>query len=402
MDRSMRVGLLSARFPPDVMAGAELQAQQLAEELARRGHDVTVFTRRGPGRPYEQRQGGYLICRRNELPVPGLRVVWDTLAGLRQIAELRPRPQVLLSYLTINGLVGVAAQAALRIPAVVYIRGNKEYLLSHPGGAESAFKRVLVPAIYRRVGCLLVQSKSMLDDVHAQLTAAGEVALAEQLRSKTRIIPNGIRLSRGGRANGRRVVYVGRLIEDKGVADLLTAMRQFPGTEVWVVGDGPDRGRLEALAGDQPVTFTGHLAHAEVLNVLQQARVLVLPTHLGDGLPNVILEAMAYGVPVVSTRTAGIPDVVQHGETGFLFEPGDIDQMAFYIGRLLSDDALWQTLGQGSLEAVQFYSWDAVAPQIEAVLEEVIASSLARNSATTSGGVPSEESGQAPARGVPE
>jgi glycosyltransferase involved in cell wall biosynthesis len=402
MDGSMRVGLLSARFPPDVVAGAELQAQQLAEELARRGHDVTVFTRRGPGRPCQQRQDGYLIRRRNELPVPGLRVVWDTLAGLRQVAQQRPRPQVLLSYLTINGLVGVVAQAVLGIPTVVYIRGNKEYRLSHPGGAESAVKRVLVPGIYRRIGCLLVQSKSMLDDVHAQLTTAGKVALAEQLRAKTRVIPNGIRLSRGARATGRRVLYVGRLIEDKGVADLLRAMRQLTGAEVWVVGDGPDRGRLEALAGDQTVTFTGHLAHAEVLDGLQQARVLVLPTHLGDGLPNVILEAMAYGVPVVATHTAGIPDVVHHGETGFLIEPGDVDQMALYIGRLLSDDALWQALSQRSLEVVQSYSWDAVTPQIEAVLKEVISGSLAGKSATTSGSVPSEESSQAPARGVPK
>ena len=116
------------------------------------------------------------------------------------------------------------------------------------------------------------------------------------------------------------------------------------------------------------VTFLGRVAPSEVNTYLQQARMLVHPSHLGDGLPNSILEAMSCGVPVIATRTSGMPDIVQHEETGFLFEPGDTTQLTRYIHRLNSDDQLWQQMGTRSMEAVQQYSWDKVVPQIEQLL----------------------------------
>jgi glycosyltransferase involved in cell wall biosynthesis len=366
----VNIGLLIGRFPPDLIGGAELQVQQLATDLARRGHNVTVFTRRYSDRPYHQWQDGYLIRRRNEFPVPGLRMVWDTFPALWNIARRRPSPQVLLCYQTLNsGLIGIVAQLLLGIPAVVSIRGNREYRLRH-----STSNRLLVPAIYRRARYLIVQSSRILDDLHTQLRLADHAALSDQLQPKIKVIPNGICIPHGIRSNGTKVVYVGRLIRNKGIADLLLAMKQLPGAEALIVGDGPDRARLESLAGEMPVTFVGQVPPSAVVDYLQQARLLVLPSHLGDGLPNVILEAMACGVPVVATRTAGIPDLVRHKETGFLFEPGDIQQMVSYIDRLLKDDRLWKSLSKHSPKVVQAYSWDVITPQIEELLRAAVIS----------------------------
>jgi glycogen(starch) synthase len=360
----VNIGIVIGRFPPDQIGGAELQSQQLAAELARRGHQVTVFTRRYSGRPYRQRQEGYLICRRDELPPPGVRAVWDIPAALWNIARLRPRPEVLLCYQTLNsGLIGVLAQSLLGIPAIVSIRGNREYRWS-----GSAVNRFLVPAIYRRARHLVVQSSRILEDLHTQLKSVGQHALIRQIEHKISVIPNGIRMPAAARSDGDKVVYVGRLIENKGVADLLQAMKQFPDSKVLIVGDGPDRARLESLAQGMQVTFAGQVAPSAVIDYLRQARLLVLPSHLGDGLPNVIIEAVANGVPVVATRTAGIPDLVHHGETGFLYEPGDIQQMTAHIGRLLTDDALRERYSQGGRQVAHAYSWDAVAPQVEQLL----------------------------------
>lgn len=364
----MNIGLLIGRFPPDRIGGAELQTKQLATELARRGHDVTVFTRRYSDRPYRQRQNGYLIRRRNELPVPGLRMVWDNFPALWHIAQHRPRPQVLLCYQTLNsGLIGVIAQSLLGIPAIVSVRGNNEYLLR-----KSVINRLLVPGIYRRARYLIVQSPRMLDDLHTQLRLAGQATLSDRLQPKTKVIPNGIRMPLDARSNGTKVVYIGRLIRNKGVADLLQAVKQLPGVEVLIVGDGPDRKRLESFAEGMSVTFTGQVMPSAVIDYLQQARILVLPSYLGDGLPNVILEAMACGIPVVATHTAGIPDLVRHEETGFLFAPGDIQRMASYIDRSLKDDGLWRSLGEHSVEVVQSYAWDVITPQIEQLLLDAI------------------------------
>lgn len=364
----MDIGILIGRFPPDLLGGAELQAKQVAEQLAKRGHHVVVFTRRYHNRPYLEQVDGYTICRRNELPLPGLRMVWDTFPALWNIARHRPRPQVLLCYQTLNsGLIGVIAQLLLGIPAVVSIRGNREYRLHN-----STTNRLLVPHLYRHARYLMVQSPRILEDLDTQLRLANKTDLSDKLQFKIRVIPNGIQMPFGAQSGGSKVVYIGRLIQDKGIADLLLAMKQLPDVEVLIVGDGPDRKCLESLAEGMSVTFTGQVVPSAIAGCLQQARVLVLPSYLGDGLPNVILEAMACGVPVVATSIAGIPDLVRHGQTGFLFQPGDTQQMASHIDRILEDDGLWKSLGDRSLEVVQSYSWDVIIPQIEQLLLSAI------------------------------
>jgi glycosyltransferase involved in cell wall biosynthesis len=363
----MNIGLLVTRFPPDVIGGAELQTKQLAAALARRGHNVVVFTRRYQNRPYLEQQDGYLIRRRNELPIAAVRMLWDVLPALRDIARHSPRPEVLLCYQTFNsGLIGAVAQAVLGIPAIVAIRGSQEYRLD-----QSLAHRSLVPPIYRQVRQIIVQSARIENDLHEQLEAGGQTSLSKQIAKKVVVIPNGIDLNHNPRSTGTKIVYVGRLIQEKGVADLLQAVRHLPGTETLIVGDGPDRCRLESLAAGTPVTFVGQVKPTRVVDFLRQARLLVLPSHIGDGLPNVILEAMACGVPAVATHTAGIPDLVRHGETGFLFAPEDIQQMTHCMRQLLDDDALWQRMAQRSRERVREYSWEEITPRVEQVLQQV-------------------------------
>ena len=363
----MNIGILVGGFPPEVLAGAELQVKQVSEQLTARGHQVTIFTRSFGFYPSRMEKDGYIVYPRRVLPVKGIRMIWDTGTTLWNIINSHPRPQVLLCYQTIiNGLIGVLAQILLGIPCVVSIRGNEEYRLD-----KSNPYKYIVPLVYGAAKSIIVQTPGMMDDLLKQLQIAGKIELSENVHSKTQIIPNGVHLPKvnpRNRIKVTKVIYIGRLVPQKGVSDLIIAMKQLPKVDLIVVGDGPDRTRLESIANGASTTFVGHVSHAAVPNYLQQARVLVLPSHLGDGLPNVILEAMSWGVPVVSTYTAGIPDIVKHGETGYLCEPGDVGKIAAYIGCLLADDKLHHKLSVQSLNAVQSYSWNSVAPQIEQVL----------------------------------
>jgi colanic acid/amylovoran biosynthesis glycosyltransferase len=151
------------------------------------------------------------------------------------------------------------------------------------------------------------------------------------------------------RENGAAtIICVGRMSPEKGQAGLLRAFarlrRSRPDLKLRLVGDGSERGSLEALASELgvagAVTFAGRLSEAETLAEIARSDLLALPS-LMEGLPIVLMEAMAVGVPVVASRVAGIPELVEDGATGLLFPPSDWGALAAAIERLLGDEALY-------------------------------------------------------------
>ena len=153
----------------------------------------------------------------------------------------------------------------------------------------------------------------------------------------------------------RRIVAVGRLAKDKGFAFLLRAARLLQDrgleVEVEIVGDGPEGGALRALAGElgiaPRVRFRGWLKFEEVQRVMSEATILVHPSdRIGDGLPNVLREAMALGTPVIASRIAGIPEALDDGRCGLLVPSGDLEALADAIARLLQHADLRQTFAR--------------------------------------------------------
>ena len=149
------------------------------------------------------------------------------------------------------------------------------------------------------------------------------------------------------------ITCVGRLSPEKGQTGLLRAFARLrskhPDAVLRLVGDGPDRDALERLASDLgiggAVTFAGRLPEQETLAEIARADILVLPSFM-EGLPIVLMEAMALGVPVIASRVAGIPELVSDGKTGLLFAPSDWDELAHCMERLLGDKALGESLAQ--------------------------------------------------------
>lgn len=173
---------------------------------------------------------------------------------------------------------------------------------------------------------------------------------------KLHIVHCGIEPERYGRtrATAPRLLFVGRLAAVKGVPVLFEAMDrlrgEFPDLEVTLVGDGPDRKALEreAPAG---VTFAGYRSQSEVAEMLRDSRALVLPS-FAEGVPVVLMEAMASGLPVIATRIAGIPELVEEGRSGLLVPPGDAEALAEAIRRVLSDADLRDRMGAAGRERV--------------------------------------------------
>lgn len=142
---------------------------------------------------------------------------------------------------------------------------------------------------------------------------------------------------------GHRLLFVGRLVAAKGLPILLEAMTQLGDTVLQVVGDGPDRKMLEDMAQSlglsNRVSFLGYQSQTQVRELLKQADVFALSS-FAEGVPVVLMEAMAAGIPVIATRIAGIPELVQHEESGLLVSPGDAAGFASAICQLLEDPEL--------------------------------------------------------------
>ncbi|MGH8900580.1 MAG: glycosyltransferase [Egibacteraceae bacterium] len=198
-----------------------------------------------------------------------------------------------------------------------------------------------------------------------------------------RVIFHGVDVERfrpGGPAEPGLIVSIGRLVEKKGFAVLLAACQRLAAREFRCViyGDGPLRAELAAqidrlgLAGR--VSLAGACTQRELAGVLQRAEVFAFTPLQGadgdrDGIPNVLLEAMASGLAVVSTAVGGVGEAVQHGVNGLLAEPGDADAVAGHLAALLEDDGGRRRLGAAARQtAVERFDARVWAQQLAALL----------------------------------
>ena len=163
-----------------------------------------------------------------------------------------------------------------------------------------------------------------------------------------------------------RVLAVGRLVPKKGFTHLLDAVarlrRRGLDVHLTILGDGPERRRLEAqtarLGLADHVTMPGSVPNEAVWTALQASHALAMPSVRAkdgnlDGIPNVVLEAMAVARPVIGTRISGIPEVVLPGETGLLAEPGDAGALADALARLAADRKEAAAMGRRARAFVQ-------------------------------------------------
>lgn len=183
------------------------------------------------------------------------------------------------------------------------------------------------------------------------------------------------------RPPGRYAAFVGRISPEKGVRTLVDAAR-IAGIPVRVAGAGAPAEMLAAATPD--VEFVGPLGRAEVPAFLAGARFLVVPSLFEEPFGIVAAEAMGQGVPVVAARSGGLPEVVEEGETGLLFEPGDAAALAERMTRLWNDPALAYELGRnGRAKALREYEKGVYCTRLEQVYESILS---ARPIPTTAAG----------------
>lgn len=173
-------------------------------------------------------------------------------------------------------------------------------------------------------------------------------------------------------------VYLGRLHEIKGVKTLLNAFKKInpKSIKLLLIGDGPQRAELEQLThnlGLQNVVFCGHQNFEALLNLLSNAMFNVLPSEVYENNPMSILECMALGKPTIGARIGGIPELIEDGKDGLLFQSGNADDLAEKLEELLSDTKRTQAMGRAAREKVELnYNPKNHLNQIQAIYNKLL------------------------------
>jgi len=142
-----------------------------------------------------------------------------------------------------------------------------------------------------------------------------------------------------GRGDGGYALYVGRLTAEKGVGTLIRAWRQLSGIPLRIAGDGELRAPLEREAAGLPIEFLGRIPAARVIELMQGAAMLVVPSECYEGFPRVVVEAFATGAPLVAANLGGLGELVTEGVDGVKFRSGSAADLAAAVSRL------WQAPG---------------------------------------------------------
>lgn len=276
------------------------------------------------------------------------------------VAVRRFRPDVVHAHWVIpQGLV--ARTVARRVPMVVTTLGGDLYALN------ARPLRALKGSVLRHAAAVTVMNAQMRDAALGLGANPGT----------TRVLPMGADLRavaarRRPRPDGgpTRLLFVGRLVEKKGLAVLISALRPSDNgaVELSVVGDGPLRSELEQAAAGLPVTFLGQLGRPALMRAYAEHDVVVVPSVLAasgdqDGLPVALLEAMGSGCAIVASDLPGLNEAVEDGVSGALVPSGDADALRAALEGLVADPERRAAMGEAARRRAEDFSVDAIGRQ---------------------------------------
>jgi type III pantothenate kinase len=382
----MRIAMVSEHASPLAALGGEdaggqnVHVAALAETMARRGVEVVVHTRRDdPGLPERVEMAPGVTVHHVDagparaIPKDELLPHMDAFAAELVEAWRQDRPDVVHAHFWMSGYASLAAVAEHPIPLVQTFHAlgvvKRRYQGDHDTSPEERFG--IERDIIRRA-----------DEIVATCTdEVFELVRLGAARSKLTVVPCGVDLElftpdgprRRRRAGRRRLLCIGRLVQRKGIGNVIEALAELPDTELLVAGgppraqlDGdPEAERLRAVAERSGVAdrveLCGRVTRTDLPALMRSADAVVCaPWYEPFGI--VPLEAMACGVPVVASAVGGMIDTVVDGVTGVHVPPRDPERLAAALRRLLDDPERRAAYGRaGVRRARRLYDWERVA-----------------------------------------
>ena len=362
----MKIAILVSGLPPKRLAGTEIATYNIAKYLAKRGHEVHVITTLDEGLPKESIEEGFYVHRIKLHKVKFIGIILFWIKSVYKLKKINPD----ISHVQgiSNGLPAFLVKKILNKHYIIWARGSDIYL-------SWQFKTIILKLVLKNADAVIALTEDM------------KKAIQKVYNENVFVIPNGVDLRNfenisqkncrsklAIKENKKIILFVGTLRPVKGVRYLVEAMeiiiQKNTNTRLMLVGDGEDRRKLEKLVKefvlDEYVTFVGKVSNEKVPEYMVASDVFVLPS-LSEGFPNVVLEAMASGLPIVATKVGGLPEIVKDRENGFLVEPKNPEEIAEKVLLILKGDELRERISEYNKKKVKEYSWERVSEQIEEV-----------------------------------
>ncbi len=355
----MRIVIFSSYFLPH-KGGVEFYVWQTARRLVKRGHKVWIVTSRLRGTKSEEKMEGVTIMR-----LPGVEVLPEgmniQLPFLSKIVEKIGKIDAIITHTRFYPLTISAGFFAHRkgIPWLHIEHGTAQVVYRNP------FVRFVSRVVDSTTGSWVLRHASVAG------VSKASCSFAKKFGARScEVLYNGTdtKFFNGKRKKhlGIRIVFIGRLIKEKGVQDLLEAVKKIK-AEVIIVGKGPLEPELKKLGGK----FVGEKDHKQIREILASSDILVNPSY-GEGLPTAVLEAGAMGLAVVATDVGGTKEIIDNGSNGFLVKAGDVKVLREKIGLLVRNAKLRDKFGKALQKAVRDkFDWDKTVVKLERVLKSL-------------------------------
>lgn len=347
---ALGVVIVCDTFAPDINGSASF-AKRLAAELTRRGHDVHVVAPSADGHPATKREehaGEELTVHRLRSwrwpPHPWLRFAlpWRVRANARRIlSSVRPDVVHFQSHIVTGaGFAPVARSRGIRLI------GTNHTMPENIAQHVTVLPRPILDALIRAQWRSAARIFALADELTSPTQRSADYFERMTGLSGVHAISNGIDTTQYepdfAPRTGNRIVYVGRLDEEKHVDELIeAAARLDPALEahVDIVGAGEAKGKLRALAQRLGVTdrvqLHGKISDEELREILTRGTVFAMPSR-AELQCIAAMEAMATALPVVAANAMALPHLVHDGENGYLYEPGDVDGLVERLTRVLT------------------------------------------------------------------
>jgi glycosyltransferase involved in cell wall biosynthesis len=368
----MKIAIVTETFLPKI-DGIVTMVTKTVEALRAGGDEVLIFAPSGgPAELF-----GAEVVSLPSIPFPfypELRVAAPRASMRKHLDAFRPDVFHLFEP-SLLGIGGIYYGKVLHVPIVISYHTNlPAYLHYYKMGFFEGPTWKLMRERHLRADLNLCTSTQMMDELRdhdIDRLALWERAVDARMFHPSKCSAEMRNTLSAGEPERPLLLYVGRLSAEKDIGTLREVLKRVPEMRLAIVGDGPMRHELEKHFRGTPTYFAGYMRGEPLAQAYASADVFVMPSKT-ETLGLVLMEAMAAGCPVAACRAGGIPDAVEDGVTGFLFEPDDREGLADTVKRALANQTERAAVRARARADVERHSWQGSTDQLRQYYAQAI------------------------------